>query len=359
MIKDWLTQVWVVMRLELAKTFFARRGLWVYLLALAPVLLYCGHSIYAPREQERLARIHATHPKQTGALKALTLGTKQEEVVAIFGEPYAQRGGQFRMEGGRSSQRARLWYTDGKSDFALRFVDGVLMRIDRTDPDTIDSDSFLFATIFQFYYLRLAIFFGCLGVFMNLFRGEMLDKSLHFYLLTPVRRETLLAGKYLAGLIATVVIFTASTALQFPVMLAEFDHATMAAYFAGPGWGHLGAYLGVTVLACVGYGSIFLAAGLYFRNPIIPAAVILFWESANLFLPAALKHLSMIFYLQSLCPVVPPTDPDMPMALRLLISIAEPTSVPAAVIGVLCFTGVVLGLAAYRARRLEINYATE
>ena len=59
---------------------------------------------------------------------------------------------------------------------------------------------------------------------MNLFPGEMLDKSLHFYLLTPVRREVLLAGKYLAGLIATTLIFTTSTALQVLILLAQFDH---------------------------------------------------------------------------------------------------------------------------------------
>ncbi len=359
MMGHWLGQVLVVMRLELAKTFFARRGLWVYLLALAPVLLYCGHSIYAPREQERLAKLAAAHPLPGAALRGLATGAKQEDVVAKLGEPYAQRGGQFRMEGGRMSRRVLCWYTDGKSDYTLRFVDEVLTRINHTAPDTIEGDSFLFATIFQFYFLRLAIFFGCLGIFMNLFRGEMLDKSLHFYLLTPVRRDTLLAGKYLAGLIATVVIFTASTALQMPAMLAEFDHQTVAGYFAGPGWSHFAAYLGVTVLACVGYGSIFLAAGLFFRNPIIPAAVILFWESANLFLPAALKHVSMIFYLQSLCPVVPPTDPEMPVPLRLLISSAEPTGTTVAVIGVVGFTGLVLALAAYRVRRLEINYAAD
>jgi hypothetical protein len=347
------------MRLELAKTFFARRGLWVYLLALAPVLLYSAHSIYAPREQERLARLAAAHPLPAAELRGLKIGAKQDDVVARFGQPYAKRGGQFHMEGGRVSRRAWFWYTDGKSNFLLRFVDGVLTRIDRTDPETIADDSFLFATIFQFYYLRLAIFFGCLGVFMNLFRGEMLDKSLHFYLLTPVRREVLLAGKYLAGLVATVGIFTASTALQMPAMLAQFDHSAIAEYFAGPGWGHFAAYLGVTVLACVGYGSVFLAAGLFFRNPIIPAGVILFWESANLFLPSALKHVSMIFYLQSLCPVSPPTDPNMSLVLQFLIYGAAPTSTPVAVIGVICFTGLVLALAAYRVRRLEINYATD
>jgi ABC-type transport system involved in multi-copper enzyme maturation permease subunit len=359
MIRKTLTQVLLVMRLELAKTFFSRRGLWVYLLALAPVLLYGGHSILAPRQHERLARMYAAHPLSGGVLRSLAPGAKQEDVVAKLGQPYQQRGGEFRMEGGRPSRRALLWYTDGKSDFRLRFVDGVLMQINRDNPETLDDVTFLFATIFQLYYLRLAIFFGCLGIFMNLFRGEMLDKTLHFYLLTPVRREILLAGKYLAGLTATVVIFAASTALQFYASLAQFNHATVAGYFAGPGWSHFSAYLGVTILACVGYGSIFLAAGLFFRNPIIPAAVLLFWENASLFMPAALKHLCLAFYLQSLCPISPPTDPNMSIFLQLLISTAQPTTAGAAVTGIIIFTALVLALSAYRVRRLQINYAVD
>ena len=52
---------------------------------------------------------------------------------------------------------------------------------------------------------------------MNLFRGEMLDKTLHFWFLAPVRREVLLAGKYGAGLIASVVIFAGGAMLCFPI----------------------------------------------------------------------------------------------------------------------------------------------
>src|SRR5205807_7198409 len=99
----------------------------------------------------------------------------------------------------------------------------------------------------------------------------------------------------------------------------------MDEYLHGEGWHHVGAYLGVTALACLGYGSVFLAAGLLIRNPIVPAAIVLIWESANMFLPAALKKISVIFYLQSLCPVVAPPDQDVPGPLKLLISAAEPT----------------------------------
>ena len=217
----------------------------------------------------------------------------------------------------------------------------------------------IFATVFQFFYLRLAIFFGCVGIFMNLFRGEMLDKSLHFYLLAPMRREVLLAGKYLAGLIAAVVIFTGSTALQLAAFSWHFEPSVRAEYLHGPGWGQIAAYLGVTALACLGYGSIFLAAGLLFRNPIIPAAAVLLWESINLFLPAALKKISVIFYLQSLCPVVAPPGRDMSPLLALLISNAEPTPPALAVAGLIVVTLGVLAIAARKVRTLEINYGAD
>ncbi len=226
-------------------------------------------------------------------------------------------------------------------------------------PETLEKDSLIFATSFQSYFLRLAIFFGCVGVFTNLFRGEMLDKSLHFYLLTPMRREVLLAGKYLAGLLATVVIFTLSAGLQLTAMLWRFDHATIVEYLGGPGWHQIVSYLSVTVLACIGYGSVFLAAGMFFRNPIIPTAIVLLWEGANVFLPAILKRISLIFYLQSLCPVVAPPDVKLPAAWKLLISTAEPATTTGAVSGILIFTLLVLVAAGIRARKLEINYSAD
>ncbi len=52
----------------------------------------------------------------------------------------------------------------------------------------------------QLYYVRLGIFFGCLGIFSRLIRGEMIERSLHYYLLSPVRREVILLSKFFRGL---------------------------------------------------------------------------------------------------------------------------------------------------------------
>ena len=360
-------QIAAVMRLELKKTFFSKRGLWVYLVAFAPAALYLIHAIDVTRDHEHRQALAAAHPVATGTLRAIKEGMTAEAVVAAAGEPYAIRtipgGRRLRRAGPRDPAGFRdlaiYQYTDGDSDFAFVFVDGQLERINEQERCNLQKDSAIFATVFQFFYLRLAVFFGCVGIFMNLFRGEMLDKSLHFYLLAPMRREVLLAGKYLAGLIAAVAIFVMGTALQLAALSWHFDAGAVSQYLQGPGWGQIAAYLGVTALACAGYGSIFLAAGLVFRNPILPAAGVLLWESINLFLPASLKKISIIFYLQALCPVVASPDRNLSLLQRLLISSAEPPAAWAAIVGLLAVTAAVLVLAGRRARTLEINYGTE
>jgi ABC-type transport system involved in multi-copper enzyme maturation permease subunit len=232
----------------------------------------------------------------------------------------------------------------------------VEMKMHRT-PD-FGQDTNVFATIFQLFYLRLAVFFGCLGIFMNLFRGEILDRSLHYYFLAPIRREVLLAGKFLAGVIATCLIFTTSTVLQIAGMYWSHGWRVFSDYLInGNGLSHMVAYLGATVLACIGYGSIFLAAGVVFRNPLIPAAVILVWESINSLLPPLLQKFSVIYYLKSLCPIQ--IVPESGGFFAMLSINVDPMPPYIAVPGLLLVSALVLVAASFQVRRMEINYATE
>ncbi|MHC4708137.1 MAG: hypothetical protein ACYS8I_13745 [Planctomycetota bacterium] len=357
MIKLWFGQIVSVVRLELKKTFFSKRGLWVYLLAFAPVALFGINSIHGIHERQRLARRAARYPISQAAFNSITKGLSSEQVKEKLGKPYDQYSRDYRK--GRKRHRSVYYrYTDGKIDFTYQFEDDKLIRTHRRNPNALTQTQLVFATSFQFYFLRLAVFFGCVGVFVNLFRGEMLDKSLHFYLLTPMRREVLLAGKYFAGLLATVVIFTSSTALQWWAMLWQFERGVIVDFLASPGWSQFAAYLRITALACVGYGSIFLAVGLLFRNPVVPTAGVLLWESANPFLPPLLKKTSMIYYLQSLCPVTVSRD-NLPPLMSLLISPTEPATTMTAVIRIVLLTLIVLVLASFIARKLEINYSTD
>ena len=111
-------------------------------------------------------------------------------------------------------------------------------------------------------------------------------------------------------------------------------------------------YLLVTSLAVVGYGAVFLATGVFFRNPIVPAVAILIWESINAFLPPVLKGISVIHYLESLCPVSLP--PDSGFAI-----LADPASPWVAIPGILALAAVLVVLAARRVNRLEILYGIE
>jgi ABC-type transport system involved in multi-copper enzyme maturation permease subunit len=356
MMKLWYRQIISVIRLEMKKTFFSKRGLWVYLLAFAPVVLYMVQSVHVTRGRRHLAQLAAEHPISQAAFNDIKTGLSRDQVVEKLGDPYWQHTRYYHKGNGEKHSFVLHKYTDGKNDFTYHFEDDKLAWIHRRGPDTLSQSQLIFATSFQFYFLRLAVFFGCVGIFINLFRGEMLNKSLHFYMLTPMRREVLLAGKYLAGLLATVVIFTSSTALQWWAMLWQFEWNVIVDFLAGPGWTQFEGYLGITALACVGYGSIFLAVGLLFRNPIIPTAGVLLWESVNPFLPPLLKKTSMIYYLQSLCPVTVTPDKDMPPLINLLISPTEPVTTLTAVTCTMLLTLLVLVLASRLARKLEINY---
>jgi len=346
-------QIAAVVRLEMTKTFLSRRGIWTYLLALAPVLIFLGHSFNEMRNAEQRAQWTAARTVSTAALKSITPGMSQLDVELAVGEPHRKttRRGNFNI--------AVYEYTDGSDLFRFVFVNDRVSNISVNERDSLTADSLIFATVFQFFYLRLAVFFGCVGVFTNLFRGELVQKSLHFYLLTPMRREVLMIGKYVAGLIATIVIFCSSTILQILALSWHVDSKELATFLAGGGWATVASYVGVTAAACVGYGSVFLAAGLLFRNPIMPAAFVLAWEGANIFLPSTLKHISVIFYLQSLCPVIAPPEADLPQLLRYLITSAEPASATVAILGLLGVTAALLFLAGSLARRLEINYSAD
>jgi ABC-type transport system involved in multi-copper enzyme maturation permease subunit len=218
---------------------------------------------------------------------------------------------------------------------------------------SIGEDTLVFAGLFHFYYLRLGIFFGCVGIFSNLFRGEMLEKTLHYYYLTPIRREFLVAGKYLAGLISATVLWVASTAISFLLIGRHFGTSYDDYILHGPGLGQLGAYCLVAALACAGYGAVFLMSGLFFRNPMIPAAVVMVWENINPFLPAFLKKISVIFYLKNLCPVEIPIPPPF----NVMVIDADPTPFWIAVPGLLAVALILLVYAGISARQTEITYS--
>ena len=212
--------------------------------------------------------------------------------------------------------------------------------------------SIIYSVLYNGLILRTVVFFGSAWIFMNLFRGELVDRSLHYYFLSAVRREVLVVGKYVSGLVTSIVLFTGTTVIAMLLLYVPHFYSQSIRYFTeGRGLGQLLTYAGITILACVGYGAFFLVVGLFVRNPIIPALLLYGWEWLNFLLPPLLKKISVIHYLNSLVPV--PVN-EGPFAV-----VADPTPAWIAVPSLLVVTIVVLIIAAYRIRHMEIHYGSD
>jgi ABC-type transport system involved in multi-copper enzyme maturation permease subunit len=249
------------------------------------------------------------------------------------------------------SRRSLLLYLLAGTPLAL------LALLDLFPPPSNEFNDFtllsvMYAAIYNGLILRTLIFFGCAWVFMNLFRGEVVDRSLHYYFMTPARREVLVVGKYLSGLVTTIIMFGVTTVGSMLLLyFVRFYGQSTRYFFDGPGLRQMLVYLGITALACVGYGAVFLIIGLFFRNPVIPALILYGWEWINFLLPPLLKKLSVIHYLHSLAPV--------PMSEGPFAVLAEPTPAWLSVPSLFVFTLAVLTLASLYIRRMEISYAGE
>ena len=209
-----------------------------------------------------------------------------------------------------------------------------------------------FAYIFQYVFLRLILFFTCASMFVKLFRGEILERSLHFLLLAPVRRTVLVAGKFLGGAVTALLLFVPSIIATYLIYLAPHGGEHLKRFFStGDAIGQLGSYTLIVILACIGYGAIFMLSGLFFKNPMIPAIVLLSWEMLVPFLPQFLKAFSLIFYLTSLAPV--------PVSHGPFSFIAQPAPDWLAVLALLAGSAVLVGIASLKARHMEISYTSE
>jgi ABC-type transport system involved in multi-copper enzyme maturation permease subunit len=268
------SQISILVRNEVRRNLFTRRRMWIYLLALLPVLMTLGHTIFDRNNMS---------------------------------------------------------------------------------PEQIEEDTQVLAGIIQLYYLRLGIFFACMAIFTWLFRGEMVERTLHYQFLVPVRREVLVVGKFFAGAVVAVALFETAVLACFSCVYARFGLAGKSYVFDGPGLGQLGSYLLVTALACLGYGAVFLALSLLFKNPIVPGVVIMGWEAIAPIFPAWAQRLSVTFYLKHLSPVsLPLTGP-----LAIFTVVAEPVSPFIAVLGLLCLTLAILVASCIRIHQLEITYTVE
>lgn len=249
-------------------------------------------------------------------------------------------------------RRALLLYLAALAPVALMGIYAAVLSVVKRESFDLVNATRMYGGFFQVLILRAVVFFGCVWLFMNLIRGEVLDRSLHYYLLAPVRRDVLLFGKYVAGVLTAFLLFGSSTALSYLLVYVPFGATGLAEHFgSGSGPAHLATYLGIVLLGCIGYGALFLLMGLLMRNPIIPALCFFLWESLELFLHPILKRLTVTHYLKSLFPV--------PEKLGPFSIPSDPPAAWVAILGLLVFATALLAIGRLRMRRMEIDYSSD
>src|SRR5437660_1826882 len=158
----WWLQIRAVIRLELRKTFFARRGLWIYLLALAPVALFLTHSLVEIERHgfRQSMATHMAHPVSSQTFAAIHEGTTRDEVIAKLGEPPQVRMRSKRVRtADRQSERVELetlTYSDGDSEFMVFLENGQVSGTAISLGVGFAQDTYVFAGVFHFFFIRLS-----------------------------------------------------------------------------------------------------------------------------------------------------------------------------------------------------------
>ena len=208
-----------------------------------------------------------------------------------------------------------------------------------------------FAEVFHFFLLRFVVFFANALIFVRLFRGEILEKSLHYTLLAPLPRRVLVVGKYLGGVLSAAIILLFTTSLTYVLIYLPHGSAGVQLMLSGKGVANLASYLLIVMLACFAYGALFMLAGLFFKNPMVPAVLFLGWETLTPFLPTFLKVLSFVHYLVSFAPV--------PVSLGAFALLAKPVPWWIALLALIVSSAALVFFASRVARRLEVTYSAD
>jgi ABC-2 type transport system permease protein len=203
----------------------------------------------------------------------------------------------------------------------------------------------VFGLMFWAFFVRFAV--PVLAVFYGtaLIADEVEDKTITYLLTRPVRRASVVLGKYAAYLACTVSVVLPSIVVMW--LLVVPINGSLATSFPD-----LVADLVILVLGLATYGAVFAVVGATLKRPLVFGLVFVFgWENLALALPGYLRQLTVAHYLQGLVPHAMPVEGG---ALAILQSaLAETPSMVESLVGLGVLTVLGLWLAARAVERRE------
>lgn len=161
----------------------------------------------------------------------------------------------------------------------------------------------IFASIVWLLYLRFLV--PVMGAFYGtaLIADEVEDRTVTYLFTRPIRRGAIVAGKYLAYAVCTVLLVLSS------LMVSYFLVIPIGAGQVGRNFPNLAADMGVLGLGLLVYGAVFALVGAWLKRPLVVGLVFAFgWEQLALLVPGSIRRLTVAYYLQGLVPHAMPQD---------------------------------------------------
>jgi ABC-type transport system involved in multi-copper enzyme maturation permease subunit len=155
------------------------------------------------------------------------------------------------------------------------------------------------------WILFLRIIIPLLGVFYgtSLIADEVEDKTITYLFTRPISRGAVVLGKYMAYLVATVLVVLPSVMLLY-FLVVPIGGGSLAAAFPA-----LVKDLGLLGLGLAVYGAVFAWVGSQFNYPLVTGLLFAFgWEQGILLIPGYLKRFTVAYYIQGLVPHAMPQD---------------------------------------------------
>ena len=149
----------------------------------------------------------------------------------------------------------------------------------------------MFDTILWLLFLRFAV--PVLGVWYgtSLIADEVEEKTITYLFVRPIRRGTVVVGKYLADLACTSIVMLAAVTLVYVAIVVRS---------AFPEDVSLTRALAVMGLGLAAYGALFAFMGAWLRRPLVSGLVFAFgWEQVALVLPGYLRRFTLAYHLDS------------------------------------------------------------
>ena len=196
----------------------------------------------------------------------------------------------------------------------------------------------MFGGMMWLLYLRFVV--PVLGAFYGtaLIADEVEDKTITYLFTRPIRRGSIVVGKYLAYLACTVLVVLPSVMAVY-LLITPIGGGSIGETFP-----LLLTDLGLLALGLAVYGAVFAFIGAQVPRPLVAGLVLVFgWEQVALVVPGYLRRFTVAYYLQSLVPHAMPHD-DAIAAIQSLF--LEPPSAQSSILWLFAILFAALWLAA-------------